>query len=63
MGRAFKCDRCERLYESNTGNLTYTIRKYGDGMDLCDDCLAQIIYFLEHQHCAIVPKEEVKTNG
>lgn len=58
MAEAMKCDRCGEYYDENT---LYKIHRYGERMkgirfdgvnstddriDLCDDCIKELIKFL-----------------
>lgn len=61
MADAKKCDRCGKYYDSNsishglvwtggylTGLVVTTDANNGDSFDLCDDCIGDLLYFLNH---------------
>ena len=63
MADAKKCDRCKKYYDGNgiptndgliwgggylTGLILTTDSDTGDGFDLCDDCINDLLHFLKH---------------
>lgn len=47
---AYKCDRCGKYYDEtyfNTDTEGFTINRYGNPIDLCDDCKNALIGFVK----------------
>lgn len=47
---AYKCDRCGKYYDNTDFNIDtdgFTINRYGNPIDLCDDCKNDLIEFVK----------------
>lgn len=64
MSKAYKCDRCKKLYEKNNlGTLGYRVAHFGaklDDVDLCPECTDTFIKWLQNKIQLVPWAEEEK---